>query len=304
MKIYFLSSLPCSLSVNGCYFGICNDFERFADLSLKDENYILFQPQGANAIGFFLTENIRFTAPIGCEVYLLKNGIAIYAKDFPPIDFSLSVIAQLRHEKTLATLYKQGAIQVSIECEFGFFISTLPPSFSSATLSFHDELLFVEGNNELAIFSKKGQLLFLEKTLSYAVEKNQLSICLPLSNFLGRTANCRYDLSDDTLLQTSFSLTQTKTTSGENDQTKIREELLPYAFFESVRIGADYSQFLSETLRDKANDLPAFLGEFTSVTLTKDPAVCGLVRKRQDRLYQVDYFTIEMEEGKIMDVKG
>ena len=129
MRIYFLSALPCALSVNGCHFGLCNHFERFADLSLKDENYILFQPQGAGAIGFFLTEEIRFTPPFGCEVYLLNDGIAIYANDFPPIDFSLTVLSQQKQEKTLATLYKQGTLQLSIESEFGFFISTLPPSF-------------------------------------------------------------------------------------------------------------------------------------------------------------------------------
>ena len=304
MKIYFLSSQPCALTVNGCYFGLCDTFERFAELSFKDENYILFQPQGAGAIGFFLTEEIRFSPPIGCEVYLLADGIAIYAKDFPPIDFTLRVLSQLRRENTLATLYQQGTLQLSIESEFGFFISTLPPSFSSATLNFYEDLLFVEGKNTLAIFSKKGEKLLQENTLSYRVERGELSVQLPLCESLGRIANCTYLLGKDELTRTAFSLSQTRTISNENTAEKLRDELLPFAFFESVRIGADLSPFLCDELLKKADQLMSFLGEFVSVTLTKNPAVCGLVRKKGERLYQVDYFTVEVQDGKIIDVKG
>ena len=157
MKIYFLSATPCALSVNGCYFGLCDTFERFAELSLKEENYILFQPQGAGAIGFFLTEQIRFSPPKGCAVYLLPDAIAIYAKDFPPSDFTLRPLRQMREGKTLATLYFQGVLQLSIESEFGFFISTLPPSFADAELEFSHNLLFVKAQSDLAVFSLKGK---------------------------------------------------------------------------------------------------------------------------------------------------
>ena len=92
MKIYFLSSRPCALTLNDAYFGLTDRFERFAELSLKDGIFVRFTPENAQPIGFFLNENIRFSPPVGCEVYLLTNAIAIYARDFPPTDFSLKLL--------------------------------------------------------------------------------------------------------------------------------------------------------------------------------------------------------------------
>lgn len=304
MKIYFLSATPCALSVNGCYFGLCDTFERFAELSLKDENYILFQPQGAGAVGFFLTEQIRFTPPKGCAVYLLPDGIAIYAKDFPPIDFTLRPLQQLREGTTLATLYYQGALQLSIESSFGFFISTLPPSFADAELEFIQNLLFVKTNRQLAIFSLNGKKLLQEQILFYEVNDKELHVKIPLSDSLARVADCRFQMQDDALTRTAFSISQSRTQSSEGTPSQAREELLPFAFFESVCIGADYTQFLCENLKGKADALRAFLGEFVSVTMTKIPNVCGLVREKQPDLYEVSYFTVQVENGQIIDIKG
>jgi hypothetical protein len=46
------------------------------------------------------------------------------------------------------------------------------------------------------------------------------------------------------------------------------------------------------------------LGDFSAVTLTNEPTVCGLVRKKKERLFVVDYFSVTVENGKISDVKG
>ena len=304
MKIYFLSAIPCALSVNGCYFGLCDTFERFAELSLKDETYILFQPQGAGAVGFFLTEQIRFTPPKGCAVYLLPDAIAIYAKDFPPSDFTLLPLQQLREDKTLATLYSQGALQLSIESEFGFFISTLPPSFADAELEFMCNLLFVKTPQRLAIFSLYGKQLLQEEILFYEVNGNELHIKIPLSDSLGRIADCRFQMQNDGLTRTAFSLSQARTQSGDAQPTAVQDDLLPFALLDSVLIGADYTQFLCESLRPKATALRSFLGEFIAVTITKNPRVCGLVREKQPDLYEVAYIEVQVENGQIIDVKG
>ena len=304
MKIYFLSAMPCALSVNGCYFGLCDTFERFADLSLKEENYILFQPQGAGAIGFFLTEQIRFSPPKGCAVYLLPDAIAIYAKDFPPVDFTLRPLQQLRDEKTLATLYMQGVLQLSIESEFGFFVSTLPPCFSEATLEFTEELLIVKTQNHLAIFSKKGEKLLQECVLFYERKDTQIHLQIPLSDCLGRMADCKYEIQNGQLIRTQCILSQARTFASAQEPSKLRDELLPFAFFESILLGADYTQFLHESLQEKATALHAFLGDYSAVTMTNNANVCGLVREKQPDLYTVDYYTVERKDGKIIDVKG
>ena len=304
MKIYFLSSLPCALTINGCYFGITDKFERFANLALKEKNYISFQPENAHPIGFFLTEDIRFTPPEGCEVYLLNDGIAIYACDFPSNNFALRPITQVREGKRLATLFFQGPLHLSIESEQGFFISTLPPSFQHSVLKFHRDYLFVEGQNHLAVYACNGERLLMETTISYSLDGDILTAKLPLCDSLGRIANCRYRLTEQTIERISFSLEQSRDRQGEANEKNIQDDLLAYAFFESVLIGADYTPFLCEDLQKKAHELTAFLGDFISVVITPHPNVCGLVRKKAERLYEVAYFQVEVQNGQIIDVKG
>ena len=304
MKIYFLSSQPCELSLNGIFFGITDHFERFAEIDLSDRVFAKFTPQNALPIGFFISDELLTTPPMGCEVYLIKQGIAIYARDFPPADFTLSPITQERFENCLATVFRQGSLQLSLETEFGFFTSTLPPSFSVCKLSMHADLLFVEGQNHLAIYTKQGKCVFLEQILGFEVRENELNATMPLSDSLGRLAECSYLLSEQGCKRTKFSLSQARAIDGEPSPEKIAEELLPFAFFESVLIGANFSALLSDELAEKAEDIRSFLGDFHAVTLTNDPKVCGLVRKKAERLFEVSYFTVEMENGKIIDVKG
>lgn len=84
----------------------------------------------------------------------------------------------------------------------------------------------------------------------------------------------------------------------------LRGELIPYAFFESVLIGADFSELLSDELKERAQHIKAFLGDFVSVVLTDRPNTCGLVRKKKERLFEVYYFTAEVKDGKIVDIRG
>ena len=304
MKIYFLSARPCALTLNDTYFGITDTFERFAEISLKDRTFVRFAPEGALPIGFFLTENIRFTPPTGCEVYLLKDGIAIYAYDFPPADLTLRPIAQKRIGELLITVFSQGNIQLSIQSPQGFFTATLPPSFASCEIEFHGGLLFLKSPNQLAIYTKTGERVFLETVLSFTASETEFSVSLPLSDLFGRIADCTFSLSDAGITRTAFSLKQARTLHGDNTPEKVKDELLPYAFFTSVLIGANCEELLCAELAPKANIIKEFLGDFIAVVPTQDTRVCGLVKKKSERLFEVAYFTAEVENGRIFDVKG
>lgn len=300
MKIYFLSSQPCALRFNGVYFGVTDHFERFAEVSLSDRLFVEFSPQNANPICFFLTEDIRFSPPKGCTVYLLPNAIAIYAKEFQPIDCALKIIAQKRFTDNLVTVFQQGPIQLSLETEKGFFVETLPPSFSACDIDFHNNLFFIKAEKQLAIYTKAGKCVFLEEILEYSIEENTFNATLPLSDRLGRQAKCSYSLTDDGCYQTGFLLQQYR--NQEQNDEKITDELLPYAFFESVLIGAEYNAFFSDELLKNADKIRSFLGDFKGVTLTQDSKTCGLIYQKAPDLYEITYYTVELEQGKITDV--
>lgn len=299
MRIYFLSSEPCALRLNGVFFGVTDKFERFADVSLRDNLFVEFLPEGGLPLTFFLTENIRFSPPQGCEVYLLKNAIAVYACDFTPTDTTLRTIAQSRFENCLVTVFKQGSLQVSVETDETFFTSTLPPSFAACEILFHGGLILLKGQNRLAVYTKTGERVLLEEILSFSVEENVLRARLPLSDSRHRVADCAWELSESGCTRTEFTIKQPQVSEGETP-----EGLLSYAFFESVLIGANYVDFLSDELQPEAERIVSFLGDFEAVILTDNPNVCGLVKRKGERLFEAAYFTVEIEEGKIIDIKG
>ena len=304
MKIYFLSSRPCALTLNDAYFGITDGFERFAEISLKDKLFVRFSPENAQPVSFFLTENIRFEPPTGCDIYLLKDAIAVYAHGFAPLDHTLRAVAQHQENGCLATVFQQGEIQLSLQSPHGFFVAPLPPSFASCEISFESGLVLLRAPDMLAVFTQTGDCLLMEKVLSHETENGVLKVVLPLSDSLGRIAECTYSLTENSCSRTDFILKQARTQNGETDKAQIRAELIPYAFFESVLLGVEYAEFLSDELRPKTEDIRSFLGNFVAVTVTENPCVCGLVRKKKERLFEVDYFTAELANGKIIDIKG
>ncbi len=293
MRIYFLSSRPCALKVGGAFFGKIDDFERFADIQLSDHLFLEFIPENGLPLSFFLTEQIRFTPPDGCEVYVLENAIALYARDFPPTDPSLRPIVQIAEGDCLATVFTQGRVHLVIQTEKNFFTSYLPPSFCDCTLFFACNLLFLKSPSQLAVYTKLGEQVFLEKVLSHEIEGDVLRVRLPLSESLGRVADCSYSLTERGCQRTSYVLSQAR-----SEQI---DDLLPLAFFESILIGADYGEYLSEELLPEKEKIKGFLGEFLSVHPLPDGRFL-LVKKRGERLFEGEYYSVTCKDNKITDI--
>ena len=292
------------LSLNGVFYGVTDSFERFAEINLSDRVFAKFSPEGSLPIGFFITEELLSTPPEGCEVYLIKDGLAVRACDFSPVDCTLRPIAQKRFDDTLVSVFQQGRIQCTLQSPDGFFNATLPPAFAVCTLSEHGGLFFIESEKHLAVYTREGECVLSEEILSFAATETELNATLPLSDTLGRVADCTWILEKTGCRRTRFSLRQARAYDGESEEEKIRDELLPYAFFESVLLGENYTEMLSDDLRPKAESLVRFLGEFRAVTLTANPCVCGLIREKAPRLFEVSYFTVTVENGKIADITG
>lgn len=295
MKIYFLSSRPCALSVGGAYFGITDRFERFASVALSDNLLISFTPENALPLSFFLNENIRFQAPVGVEVYLFKDAIALYARDFPPCDFTLRPIAQAKENDLLVSVFKQGNLQISFQSDNGFFVQPLRSDFEQCEISFHESLIFVRAEKTLAVFTPTGDKLFEETVESFTVENNELCAKIPINE--NAYIQGTWQLFGDACAQKTLSLVG-QTTANTCDA------LLPYAFFESVRIGAEIDGMLSEELLPEKDKILSFLGDFVFVTPTTDENTCALMRQKGERLFEASYFTAEVEHGKIKDIVG
>ena len=295
MKIYFLAAQPCALYVNGIFFGTVNHFERFADVSLSDGLFIEFIPENALPIRFFLNENIRFQAPQNCEVFLQRDAISIHAKNFFSNDLSLRLIAQMRDKDTLATVFQQGQIHLSMQTANGFFNDILPASFRDCSLHFSGDLLFLKSPSQLAIYTQKGKRIFLEEVLEWSVENEVLHAILPLSDSQKRTADCQWSLKNGECVCQQFILREPSTPRPFS--------LLAYAFFECVLIGGNFNDLLTDDFLPEREKLLEFLGDFERVTPTDDENVCGLIKPKSKNIFEVEYYSIEVENGKIADIK-
>ncbi len=304
MKVYFLSAQPCALSLNGAFFGVCDHFERFAEVSLSDNVYAQFSPANAQPIGCFLSPEIRFNPPNGFEIYLLPDGLALYARDFPPRDFTLSVCAQERKDDMLVTLFKQGNLQLSIEKGGQLLVLPVANAFENAKISFAENFVLLHTKNRLALYSLTGKCVFNEEIVDFSIEKDTLNATMPLSNSLGRVAKCTFALQENECVRTNVSLIQVCDEKGNTDKESVENSLLPFAFFESVLLGVDYTPFLSPALVDKADSLLAFLGNFVAVAPTNKAGTIALVRRKKEGLYEVSHYAVEIKDGKIVDIKG
>ncbi len=294
MKIYFLSSQPCALKLGGVYFGRTDSFARSANINPADGVFVEFIPETAQPIAFYLTDAIRDTPPSHCEIYLLRDAIAVYANDFPPRDFTLRPIAQIVDNDRRATLFQQGKIQLCLQTQENFVIATLPPPFAQAELIFSGDFLLVKSPTMLAVLNKNGEILFQETVLSYLLENERLYVRMPLHESLGRYADCTYLLSENSCVRTECKLGQAR--------CERPESFLAYAFFESILLGGDIRPLLADDLQEKAESLIEFLGEFTAVLPTDDETCCGLIKRKKERVFEAEYYSVRIENGKISDI--
>ena len=293
MKVYFLSETPCALFVGEEYLGVTNAFPKYATLSLKDGLFIRFMPENALPICFFLTENIRFSPPDKVEVYLLKNAILLYAKNFTFGDFTLTPIAQARYETTLVSVFKQGEVQLSIQSPNGFFVATLPPSFEHCSIQKAENFFLITSENQLLVFSENGERLLLEHCQSYRLEKSSLYLTAPLDDCYMRIAEKEYLFTETGCVLQKITLSE-KTGSAP----------LGYAFFESVLKGVNYDEMLADELLEEKEKIARFLGDFVAVWFTEDINCYALIRKKSERLYEADYFSVVIENDKITEITG
>lgn len=296
MKIYFLSSIPCVLTINGVFYGKTDTFARYADLSLTDNAYAQFSPDGGLPLGFFITETLPFEPPRGCNVYRLKDGLGIYAVHFPPSDYAVRVIAQEKQGNCLATVFTQGAPQLCIDSPQGLFNAYLPPSFAESTVRFHKNLILLQSPSKVAVFNREGKLLLCKRAIRVTLEGDNLVLTIPLP--YGITAREVWQCFGDGCTRQEFS------PSSPFFEEHPTQESIAYEFFLRALYGGDFAALLREDVQKDAEQIRAFLGDYMDVFLTDTPSVCGVLRKTKDNLYTADYYAVSIENGKITDIQA
>ena len=88
------------------------------------------------------------------------------------------------------------------------------------------------------------------------------------------------------------------------------DDVLHFAFFESVLTRGNFAAYLCDDLKKNADALPEFLGGFVDVSIPYkkfydehgDIRAAGLVYPQSKNLFTVKYFAVDIENGKITNV--
>jgi hypothetical protein len=288
MRVIFLSESAAALSVNGVYLGVADGFERTCELDPKDRVFCELKPSGRVPVSFFFDEAFLISPPPQIKLYFFAGGVAVYAGDYVRSDASLEVVWQKRLGGTLLTLCMQGKLQLNFENETGFRMIPLPETFYGSTACALRDGFLLECETGFALLSHDGKILLLSE--GRILEKESvLKAEVPFHDSMRHTAVCAWE--DGRLTECTIRTAQEPT-----------EATFALALFESVLIGADCLPFLHPSLAEKADALREFLGGFESVVLTQERDKVGLVYRRKERVYDVRYFRVSTEDGKISNI--
>lgn len=296
MRLYFLSSLPCLLRVGGAVFGRTGTFEKFAEIELQDDLFAEFIPQNAAPVCVRLNENLLFSPPHGTEIYLFKQGAAIFVRDFPPVDFSFRLLAQKRTQSALSTLFSQGVVTLSIESEKGLFCFSFPElcpeNMSDCRIEEKNGCIFLIFPSFLFAAATDGKERMRRRYKKIEETADGFRLIFPSACVKGSVYTQTYRVREG-----EISLLSTRRSEGEREENN-----LTFDFFERVLYRADFSSLLSSDLREKAETLPSFLGDFIDWTVLSSPRSIGLIYKKRERVFEVVDCAASVENNEIVDI--
>lgn len=288
MHIIFLSEKPCAVTVSGIYLGMADGFERAAEIDVAEKHFIECKPAGYHAIGFCLDEAFLLSPPPQISLYYMRTGVAVYCRGYLREDAALRVLKQERLAGTLLTLTMQQKIRLVFENETGFHLVDLDDAFETCTFSCAGEDFLLEGDGKFAILTRAGELKVLSD--GTVLERGDaVKAEIPFHDSMGHSAVAVWE-------------------RGEMTSCSIRSAREPcaatyaLALFESALIGADCTPFLAPALAAKSAYLKTFLGGYVSAVLTEDPDEIGLVYPRKQNVFDVRYFRVTAEDGKIANI--
>lgn len=287
MKVYFLSEKPSALTLNGVFLGMIDGFERSVELDPDDKVHAEIAPAGCVPLRFVIDQDFLFAPPPRVNLYYTENAVAVYAFGFLREDQTLSVKQEQQIGGAHFTVYRQGEVYLRYE-NGRTHVIPLDDRFEQCEIKEINDGYLLTGAGAFLLIKRDGTV-FVRSEGEVLEAGRTLKAEIPFHDAMGHTAVSEWQ-------------------GGELLSSTIRSRRAPneatyaLALFESVNIGLDPAPYLHEKIRDKADSLKEFLGDYRSVVLTDNPEKIGLVYERKERVFDVRYFYITVEDGKISNI--
>lgn len=276
------------LFLGGIALGTVDLFERTCEIDPADEIFCEIKASGYTTVSFVFNEEFLLNPPPQVRLYFTQGAVALYACDFVRADPSMRVVCQERFADCRLTLFLQGRLQLELSRGASLSLLTLPDYLETGKIFRTGRDFLVESDEGFALVSESGKLITASR--GKVIEKSGRLIAeLPMGDSMGHTAVCSY-------INGAMSECKIRTRYEPNEAT------FALALFESALIGAEITPFLSENLLAKAGALKEFLGNYVSVVLSDIPTRVGLVYPRKERVFDVRYFVVSVEQGKITNI--
>ncbi len=282
MRVYFLSSRPCALQVNGVFQGRTDGFERFLELFPAEHPFIEFLPEEGLPIRFFLSEELISSPPKPLDVYLGEGFLAVYAVRFEEVG-QLRLIASAPS----ITVFSHGGIQALL----GDAVFPLSPRFSKCTIREYGKLILLHGEGALAAFFG-DKMLFCKEVQSFSFDGKVLQYVAPMSEFNGEFCQISYQISEEEAV-----LFEKKFPSFFEQ----RKGLLLFGVLRRLSITTK-ELALSDSLLEDVESLRAYLGKYVVAFPTDVDNCVGVAVPEGENLFRLRFFQGEEEEGKIVKI--
>ena len=309
MYYYFSSAFPAAIKFNGIYYGVISQTVKSINLdgSLTLVEICPLVPN-ERQINFIPDSEFLASPPDGILITDMRGGYLIKVeKNYRVEEFS--IINQQKFSDLVVTVFTENGLKISIETQNNFFADVINFSARSAEVkrfSLSNEqfiAVFLEGeDNLLLVYHIDSQIekVFSRNVSGYSVDGGFYTT-EKFKDVAKHVVHSEWDYNKE-IFQ--------KNTSVERSESFIISELtdkiLPYAFLEEILVGGNPSDFLCDDLKEHANKLKDYLGEYIGVIpppIFRKPTEVGIVFAVGKNKYKVDYCEFEIVNGKIANVK-
>ena len=311
MYFYFSSSFPSAIKFNGIYYGLIQDTVKVCNFDDGFTPFIEICPlDNSGAQLNFLPDNEFLSAPPdGVSVTDLRGGYLLqFSKRCKFNDFA--VICQEKFTDALATVYSENGVKISIETKTDFFVETINLDILSAKIKkFHLNggnflsVLLGENSGWLLVYSIDGKIrkVFSREIDGFCLD-NGFSTIEVFKDMAKHKIETEWQFDGENLTVKSKNITCTP--SFNKDDLPI--SLIPFAFLEDFLVGANITDYLAEKLKQNADKLKAYLGDYIGVMpppIFRKIDQVGLIYPDGKNKYKVDYCTFEFKDKNISNIK-
>ncbi len=307
MYIYFCSDYPAVVKLDGnIYKKIHTTVEQIAPITSTTFIEICPLSESERGFGFYLDEQFWQGEKKNVCVVDLKGGYLIKFKS-NPICENIDVIFQHKTDYYSLSVFNDKGKKLSIETANDFYFENLSFDFDDVEIVFCERgalgLCFGSTNKTICVYNLENPIKkIFQKQAFYYSYSNRLVIKQKHLDVAKHEIISEWDFSSKSAVLVSETIQRCK----DFHPGLLSNDVLPYAFLEELLIGGDVECYLHDKLKSAKDKLKGYLGDYLGICPPppfRNPNEIGLIFYLRKNHYEVCYLTLDLEQGKIFNLK-